>query len=61
MSERTRMLKDEDGSLVEIVSCRATKCNHNMGKGKCNIVHRVSGDDKISVDSSGVCVNFLIE
>lgn len=33
MSERARMLKDEDGSLVEIVSCRATKCNYDMGRG----------------------------
>jgi len=44
---------------VEIVYCRATKCNHNKGKGKCNIVHRVSGDDKISINSEGVCDNFL--
>ncbi len=59
MARVTRAIKDEDGSLVEIVSCRATRCNHNMGRGKCNIVHSTNGDDKISVDSSGVCVNYL--
>jgi hypothetical protein len=45
----------------EIVYCRATKCNHNTGHGKCNIVHSPNGDDKISINSEGVCDNFLSE
>ncbi len=53
------MYKEE--KRPEIVYCRATKCNHNKGRGKCDIVHRIGGDDKISVDSKGVCVNFLTE
>ena len=61
MARAARDLRDEDGSPIEIVYCRATKCNHHIGQGKCDIVHRTSGDDKISVDSNGVCVNFLIE
>ncbi len=61
MARAARDLRDEDGSPIEIVYCRATKCVHNQGRGKCDIVHRVSGDDKISVNSEGVCVNFLIE
>lgn len=55
-----RMLDDQDGSLSEIVYCRATKCNHNVGHGKCNIVHRTNGDDKISINLDGVCVNFMV-
>jgi hypothetical protein len=50
--------RDEDGNSVEIVYCRATKCGHNMGRGKCNIVHSSNGDDKISVNSEGVCDNY---
>ncbi|MEN6320716.1 MAG: hypothetical protein ABFD82_18410 [Syntrophaceae bacterium] len=44
----------------EIVFCRALNCIHNMGRGKCNIVHTINGDDKISINSEGVCDNFSI-
>lgn len=59
MSERARMLKDEDGSLIEIVFCRATACNHHVGQGRCNIVHTVNGDDKISVGPNGICESYV--
>jgi len=58
MSERARMLKDEDGDIVEIVYCRATKCSHHMGRGKCNVVHSPNGDNLISHNSEGVCENY---
>lgn len=58
MARVARDLRDEDGSPIEIVYCRATACNHHIGQGRCNIVHTVSGDDKISVNSSGVCENY---
>ena len=61
MAKVARALRNEDGSLVEIVYCRATKCNHNMGQGKCNVVHTVNSDDKISVGVDGRCENFFIE
>lgn len=54
----SRELRDEDGSVIEIVYCRATKCQHYMGNGKCEIVHTVNGDDKISVNSEGICENY---
>ena len=49
----------ETEETAEIVYCRAITCLHNKGKGMCNIVHRISGDDKISINSSGICDNFL--
>jgi hypothetical protein len=56
-----RALRDEDGRAIEIVYCRATKCRHNLKRGKCSIVHTVSGDDKISVNAKGTCENFFTE
>ena len=53
-----RELRDEDGSAIRIVYCNAMKCQHHMGKGQCEIVHTMNGDDKISVNSEGVCENY---
>ena len=58
--DKVREIRDEDGNIVEIVYCRATKCGHNMGRGKCDIVHSSNGDSLISVDSSGICANHYI-
>jgi len=58
---KSKAVVDEGTSEVEIVYCRATKCNHNEKSGKCNIVHRVSGDTSISINSEGVCANYLIK
>jgi hypothetical protein len=58
-STRKDLTEETEEARAEIVYCRATKCNHNKGRGKCDIVHRVSGDDKISINSEGVCDNFL--
>jgi hypothetical protein len=56
-----RDLKDEDGSPIEIVYCRATKCRSNLGSGKCSIAHSMGGDDKISHNAQGACENFFAE
>jgi hypothetical protein len=45
----------------EIVYCRATSCIQNKGRGKCMIVDLMNGDDKISVNSLGMCENFITE
>ena len=58
MNKSTKNL-DDGIQEPEIVSCRALKCNHNKGRGKCDIVHRIGGDDKISINSEGVCTNYL--
>jgi len=58
--EKVRETRDEDGDIVEIVNCRAMKCGHNMGRGKCTIVHSSNGDNLISIDSSGICANYHI-
>jgi hypothetical protein len=55
---RGREVKDEDGSIIEMVSCNSSACVHNMGRGKCDIVHSANGDDKISL-TNGVCDNYL--
>jgi hypothetical protein len=51
--------RDEDGDIIEIVYCRATKCRNHIGRGKCSVVHTLNSDDKISVNSSGVCENYF--
>ncbi|HQM80505.1 MAG TPA: hypothetical protein PLX02_02680 [Syntrophorhabdaceae bacterium] len=55
---RTDCYLDSEGQELEIVFCRATKCMHNKGKGKCGIVG-LNGDDKISVDKEGRCENYF--
>jgi hypothetical protein len=47
--------------VKETVFCRATSCIQNKGRGKCMIVDLMNGDDKISVNSLGMCENFITE
>lgn len=61
MARITRTVRDEDGSPIEIVYCRAKTCRNNLGRGKCSIVHTVNGDDKISHNAQGGCDDFFTE
>lgn len=56
MATKGRKCLDEQEE-VEIVYCRAIKCAHNEGDGKCDIT-RV--DTKISVDEEGRCDNYSV-
>lgn len=58
VGEAIRELNDEDGNVIEIVFCNSSECVHNMGHGKCRIVHSANGDDKISL-THGACDNYL--
>ena len=57
MNKQTNGFVDSEGQVIEAVYCRARKCGHNEGNGKCDIT-RV--DDKVSVDEEGRCENYYV-
>jgi hypothetical protein len=59
MSNKTKVVLGRE--IKEIVYCRAKTCRSNKGRGKCEIVHPLNGDDKISVNAQGTCENFFTE